>query len=307
MTVHLASYAVRSGLNLEVAAANVFGQNHQLYAGYPEPGRRERQPPVPILRLAVRSVLTVASLLLACRFVAAQGLTVASASDLQSALPAMVSQFEKETGQQVKLIFGSSGNFFTQIQNGAPFDVFLSADIDYPRRLEGSGQAERGSLYEYATGHIVLWTRHDSGIDVKRGLTVLTEARVRRVALANPEHAPYGRAAVAALRHERLYERVQGKLVLGENISQAAQFAQSGNAEVGVLALSLALSPALRSSGTYVEIPESWYPPIEQAAVVLASSRQKALARQFIEYLKRPASVRVLQSYGFAVSQTTTR
>src|ERR1700730_9012893 len=270
----------------------------------------QRQPSVPILMRAggsVRSVLTVACLLLGCRFVAAQGLTVAAASDLQSALPAMVSQFEKETGQQVKLIFGSSGNFFTQIQNGAPFDVFLSADIDYPRRLEGSGQAERGSLYEYATGHIVLWTRNDSGIDVKRGLTVLTEARVRRVAIANPEHAPYGRAAVAALRHEKLYERVRQKLVLGENISQAAQFAQTGSADVGLLALSLALSPALKSSGTYVDVPESWYRPIEQAAVALSSSRQKALARQFTNYLRKLGSVRLLQSYGFGVPQMTTR
>jgi molybdate transport system substrate-binding protein len=256
---------------------------------------------VPTLMRAGRSVLTVASLLLACRLVAAQGLTVAAASDLQSALPEMAAQFERETGQQVRLIFGSSGNFFTQAQNGAPFDAFLSADIDYPRRLEAAGRIEPGSLYEYATGHIVLWTRNDSGIDVKRGLTVLTEARVRRVAIANPEHAPYGRAAVAALRHEKLYERVRQKLVLGENISQAAQFAQTGSADVGLLALSLALSPALKNSGTYVDVPGSWYPPIEQAAVVLASSRQKALARQFIEYLKRPASVRVLQSYGFAV------
>ena len=160
---------------------------------------------------------------------------------------------------------------------------------------------EPGSLYEYATGHIVLWTRNDSGIDVKRGLTVLTEARVRRIAIANPEHAPYGRAAVGALRHEKLYERVRQKLVLGENISQAVQFAQSGSADVGLVALSLALSPALKNAGTYVDVPDSWYPPIEQAAVVLASSRQKALARQFIEYLKRAASVRVLQSYGFAV------
>ena len=256
---------------------------------------------------AGRSILAVVSLLLGCSFAAAQGLTVAAASDLQSALPAMASGFEKETGQQVKLIFGSSGNFFTQAQNGAPFDVFLSADIDYPRRLEESGQAERGSLYEYATGHIVLWTRTDSGIDLRRGLTVLSDARVRRVAIANPEHAPYGRAAVAALRHERLYERVQQKLVLGESISQAAQFAQSGSADVGVVALSLALSPALKSSGTYVEVPESWYPPIEQAAVVLASSRQKALARQFIDYLKTPESVRILQSYGFAVPRPTPR
>jgi len=226
---------------------------------------------------------------------------VAAASDLQSALPAIVAQFEKDTGQHVRLTFGSSGNFFAQIENGAPFDVFLSADVDYPRRLERSGQAERGSLYEYATGRLVLWTRTDSGIDVRRGLTVLSDARVRRIAIANPEHAPYGRAAVAALRHEGLHERIRGKFVLGENISQAAQFAQSGSADVGIVALSLALSPALKSSGTYIDIPEAWYPPIEQAAVILASSRHKALARRFIEYLKTPDGKRNLQSYGFAV------
>jgi molybdate transport system substrate-binding protein len=238
---------------------------------------------------------------------AAPTLIVAAASDLQAALPAIAAQFEKETGHKVTLTFGSSGNFFTQIQNGAPFDAFLSADIDYPRRLERAGLAERGSRYEYATGRIVLWTRNDSGIDLHGGLTVLTSANIRRVAIANPQHAPYGRAAVAALRHEQLYERVRGKFVLGENISQAAQFVQSGNAQVGVLALSLALAPALKNAGTYVEIPVSFHPPIAQAGVVLAMSPQKAVARQFIEFLKKPDSVRVLQSYGFVLPQTTAR
>ena len=265
------------------------------------------KPPVPLLMRTRCRVLTVAYLVLACRFASAQGLSVAAASDLQSALPAIATQFEKETGRQVRLTFGSSGNFFTQIQNGAPFDLLLSADIDYPRRLEGAGQAERGSLYKYATGRLVLWTRNDSRIDVRRGLTVLGDGSVRRVAIANPEHAPYGRAALAALRHERLYEQVKGKFVLGENISQAAQFAQSGAADAGLLALALALSPTLKSSGTYVDIPESWYPPIEQAAVVLGSSKQKALARQFVDYLKKPDSVRILLSFGFAVPQATVR
>jgi molybdate transport system substrate-binding protein len=250
---------------------------------------------------ALNGVFTLGCLLLACNVVCAQGLTVAAASDLQSALPAIVSGFENDTGQHVRLTYGSSGNFFTQIENGAPFDVFLSADIDYPRRLERSGEAERGSLYEYATGRLVLWTRRDSGIDVRRGLSVLADARVRRVAIANPEHAPYGRAAVAALRHEGQYERVRGKFVLGENISQAAQFAESGSADVGILALALALSSTLKSSGIYFDIPEAWYPPIRQAAVVITSSKQKNLARQFMDYLKRPDSVRILQSYGFAV------
>ncbi len=247
------------------------------------------------------AVLTIACSLLTCRVASGQGLTVAAASDLQSALPAIASQFEKETGERLRLTFGSSGNFFTQIQNGAPFDVFLSADIDYPRRLEASGHAERGSLYEYATGRLVLWTRKDSGIDLGRGLIVLADPRVRRIAIANPEHAPYGRAAVAALRHEGLYERVRQKFVRGENISQAAQFADSGSADVGLLALSLALAPALKSSGAYTDIPQSWHPPIEQGAIILTSSRQKVLARQFLDYLKKPDALRILQSYGFAV------
>jgi len=238
---------------------------------------------------------------------AAQPLTVAAASDLQAALPSIAAQFEKDAGAKVTVTFGSSGNFFTQIRNGAPFDVFLSADIDSPRRLERDGLAERGSLYEYATGRLVLWTRTDSGIDLRRGLPVVAESAVRRVALANPEHAPYGRAAVAALRHEALYERVKPKFVLGENISQAAQFAQTGNADVGLLALALALAPALKNSGAYVEIPAAFHPPIQQAVVVIAASRQKTLARQFVDVLKKAESVRILQAYGFAVPQAGSR
>jgi molybdate transport system substrate-binding protein len=253
------------------------------------------------MTVRIRAGIVALAWLLAGRGAFAQELTVAAASDLQSALPAIASQFEKDTGQHVRLTFGSSGNFSTQIENGAPFDVFLSADIDYPRRLVDAGLAERASLYEYAAGRLVLWTRTDSGVDVHRGLAVLADARVRRIAVANPDHAPYGRAAVAALRHEGLYDRAHEKFVQGENISQAAQFAQSGAADVGLLALALALSPALKNSGAYLEIPVSWYPAIQQAAVVIASSRQKALARRFIDYLKTPASGRILQSYGFVV------
>src|SRR6185295_1601038 len=140
------------------------------------------------MRRALVLGLTAACLGLGAGPAAAQNLTVAAASDLQSALPAVVSMFEKETGQKVTLTFGSSGNFFTQIQNGAPFDVFLSADIDYPKRQESSGLGERGSLYEYARGRIVLWTRGDSGIDVSRGLQSLSQSKVRRISIANPDH-----------------------------------------------------------------------------------------------------------------------
>jgi molybdate transport system substrate-binding protein len=237
----------------------------------------------------------------------AQDLSVAAASDLQSALPAIAAAFEKETGRKVAVTFGSSGNFFTQIQNGAPFDVFLSADVDYPNRLEASGHAVPGSVTRYATGRLVLWTRKDSGLDLRRGLRVVEDARVQHIALANPEHAPYGHAAVAALRHERLYEQVQKKFVLGENISQAAQFAQSGNAQVGLIALSLALSPALKSSGSHVDIPEAWYPPIEQAGALLTSSRRKPLARQFLEFMTAANTIRLLRSYGFAIPQAPAR
>src|SRR6185295_1960499 len=249
--------------------------------------------------------LLFAAVFLSASAAFAQDLTVAAASDLQAALPAVAAQFEKDTGHKITLTFGSSGNCYTQIQHGAPFDVFMSADIDYPKRLEQEGLAER--LYEYATGHIVLWTRKDSGIDLKGGLAVLADPKVRKIAIANPAHAPYGRAAVAALRHERLYERVSAKFVLGENISQTAQFAQSGNADVGIVALSLALGPALTAAGTYVEIPPAFHPPIEQAAVVVTKSARRDLARQFVDALKQPAVVKLLRQYGFATGQTAIR
>jgi molybdate transport system substrate-binding protein len=228
-------------------------------------------------------------------------LSIAAASDLQPVLPALAERFERQTGQAVRVSFGSSGNFFAQIENGAPFDLFFSADIDYPRRLDASGLTEAGTLVEYALGRIVLWTRNDTGLDLTRGLAVLTDARVHRIALANPEHAPYGRAAVAALRHERLYDQVRGKFVLGENISQAAQFAQSGNAEVGLIALSLARTSTMRESGHSHEIPPTWYPPLEQGAVVLRASRQKDAARQFLLFLQQPESRRTLEDAGFVV------
>ncbi len=231
--------------------------------------------------------------------VAAQDLRIAAASDLQAVFTVLASRFEQETRHPAGLTFGSSGHFFSQIQNGAPFDLFFSADIDYAARLEAGGLAEPGSLYRYALGRIVVWSRRDSGIDVRRGLAVLSDARVRRVAIANPEHAPYGRAAVAALRSANLYEKVRPKFVFGESISQAAQFIQSGNAEAGIIAFSLALAPALRDDGVYYEIPASLHPPIEQAVVVTRASGRKDVARQFIAFLKRPESIGLMREFGF--------
>jgi molybdate transport system substrate-binding protein len=249
----------------------------------------------------VRFLLALAALLAAGPARAQPPLRVAAASDLQSVLPALATRFERETGRAIEVSFGSSGNFYAQLQNGAPFDLFFSADVEYPKRLESSGLTTPGTLVEYANGRIVLWTRTDTGLNLNAGLSILAEPRVRRVAIANPEHAPYGRAAVAALRHEQLYDRVRSKFVLGENVSQAAQFVQSGNADAGIIALSLALGPAMQATGRYVEIPASHYPPIVQAAVVLRSSKSVETARRFLSFMQRPDSRRALEDAGFVV------
>lgn len=234
---------------------------------------------------------------------AAAQLTVAAAADLQVVLPAIADRYRQSTGQVLRITYGSSGNFVTQIQNGAPFDLFLSADTAYVERLVESGHARRGSVTPYATGRLVLWARKDRRLDVGRGLSVLTDPRVRRVAIANPEHAPYGRAALAALRHAGIAEAIRTKLVLGENIAQTAQFVQSGNADAGLIALSLALSPALLASGSYIDIPPSSFPPIRQAAVVVSRSRQAEAAGRFLAYLRQPDAVALLRASGFGVDE----
>jgi molybdate transport system substrate-binding protein len=246
------------------------------------------------------SLTLAATAFLSCVAVA-QEITVAAAADLQFAFQDVAARFQKETGKNVKLIFGSSGNFFAQIQNGAPFDLFFSADIDYPKRLEAAGLAEPGTLYRYATGKIVLWITNDSKLDLKRGLQVLLDPSIKKIAIANPEHAPYGRAAVAALRHENIYDQVSSKFVLGENISQTATFVVSGSADIGIVALSLTVAPSMKTKGRYFEIPADDYPPIEQAAVVIRSSQHKDIARQYLDFLKTPSLQELLRSYGFSV------
>jgi molybdate transport system substrate-binding protein len=246
------------------------------------------------------------AVLFAVQLTEAQEVTVAAAADLQFAFQDVAARFQKDTGKSVKLIFGSSGNFFTQIQNGAPFDVFFSADIDYPRKLETAGLAEPGTLYPYDTGKIVLWVPNESKLDLGKGLRVLLDPSIKKIAIANPEHAPYGRAAVAALKHENVYDKISGKFVLGENISQTASFVTSGSADIGIVALSLALAPTMKQKGRYIEVSADTYPPLEQAAVILKSSQQKALARQFIDYLKTSPMLELLRSYGFSVPAGST-
>ena len=182
---------------------------------------------------------------------AAQEITVAAAADLQFAMQDVAARYQKEAGKTVKVIYGSSGNFYQQIQNGAPFDVFFSANLDYAKKLEDAGLAEPGSFYPYAKGKIVIWVRNESKLDLNSGMKVFLNPSVKKIAVANPLHAPYGQAAVAAMQKENIYDQVKDKFVLGENISQTASFVVSGSADVGVVALALALSPNMKDKGRY--------------------------------------------------------
>jgi molybdate transport system substrate-binding protein len=230
----------------------------------------------------------------------AQTLRIAAASDLQFALPDLAAQYEKQSGVKLAITYGSSGNFFAQIQNGAPFDLFLSADVSYPHNLVVAQLADVSSLEVYAVGQLVLWIPPDSPLDPSGGLKILLDPRIQKIAIANPDYAPYGRAAVALLREAGLYDQLKLKLVFGENISQAAQFVQSGSAQAGLLAHSLTFSPAMKS-GKFWTIPTDKYPPVEQAAVLLTASSNKEAAISFLAFLKTPAARETLERYGFFV------
>jgi molybdate transport system substrate-binding protein len=227
--------------------------------------------------------------------------TIAAAADLIDAMNELIAQFKKASGCTARLSTGSSGNFLSQIENGAPFDVFFSADVEYPRKLEAEGLAVPGSVFIYGIGKIVLWVRNESRLDLNKGVAALRDPAVRKVAIANPQHAPYGRAAEEALRKAGVYDAVKDRLVLGENISQAAQFVESGNADAGILALSLAVSPGLREEGRYSKIPENLYAPIEQGAALLNASQNPQGARAFREFVKTPDAAAVFERYGFTV------
>jgi molybdate transport system substrate-binding protein len=254
--------------------------------------------------MSMRSVRLVAiGAWLLSQVCAAQEISVAAAADLQFAMQEVAARFQKETGKTVKLTYGSSGNFFQQLQNGAPFDVFFSANLDYAKQLEAGGLTVPGSYYEYAQGKIVLWVPNESKVDVSGGLQALLNPAIQKIAIANPQHAPYGQAAVAAMEKEKIYDKVKDKLVLGENISQTASFVMSGSADAGIVALALALSPNMKDKGRYKEIAADDYPAIRQACVILKSSKNQEMARQFVEFIKTAAIGDVLKSYGFEVGK----
>lgn len=244
---------------------------------------------------------------IACPDLRAQGqpVRVAAAADLKFAMQEISAQFERQTGTSVNVTYGSSGNFYSQIQSGAPFDLFFSADIDFPRKLEAAGVSEPGTLFEYAVGRIVIWTPADAKVDAsKDGWETLLNSAVQKIAIANPAHAPYGRAAVAALQKAMIYEQLKSKLVFGENISQAAQFVQSGSAQAGIIAKSIALSPAMKG-GKQWEISQEMYPPIEQGAILLKTAKNKTGALAFLEIVRSKTGREILEKYGFAIPGTS--
>lgn len=233
---------------------------------------------------------------------AGQEITVAAASDLSFAFKEITALFERTTGTHVKLSLGSSGNFFSQIQNGAPYDLYFSADSRYPQKLAESGHAVASSLYLYAVGRIVLWVPKLSPLQIEqRGLDALLDPTVKKIAIANPKHAPYGRAAVAAMEQSQIYERVKDKLVLGENVSQTAQFVESGAADVGIIALSLALAPPMQAAGRYQEIPAEAHPPLVQGAVLLTGAAHPVEAQTFLSFLQSTEGRAIMTRYGFVV------
>jgi molybdate transport system substrate-binding protein len=228
-------------------------------------------------------------------------LLIAAASDLRFALDELIAEFSKANPiTQPKPIYGSSGNFYAQIMNDAPFDLFLSADAAYPRQLIGAGKGKQEDFFLYAVGRLVVWVPKASPIKVEElGMKALIDPTVKKIAIANPEHAPYGRAAVAAMKRIGVYEQVASRLVLGENIAQTAQFVESGNAQIGIIAYSLAVAPKMKTNGRFWEVPLDVFPRLEQAGLVLTSAKNAEAAREFRKFMTSPGGQEILKKYGF--------
>ncbi|MGC9951624.1 MAG: molybdate ABC transporter substrate-binding protein [Bryobacteraceae bacterium] len=250
-----------------------------------------------------RTTLGVAALLsAACTTPPAAPLRIAAAADLRYALEDVAKAFRQQHGAvRIEPAYGSSGMFYAQLVNHAPFDLFLSADVQYPRKLSEQGLTLPGSDFNYADGRIVLWTGNASGVDLARlGMEALRQPAVHHIAIANPAHAPYGRAAEAALRTLGIYDAVKDKLVMGENISQTFQMAQSGAAEVGIVALSLAIAPSAAGQGHYWEVPRGAYPRIQQGGAIMKWTKNPEAAQAFRAFLLAPEGRAILKRYGFS-------
>lgn len=245
------------------------------------------------LRLFALALLLVAAPL------RAEQIHVAAAADLRFALDEIIALFAKShPGDSIQVSYGSSGKFYSQIRNGAPFDLFFSADSELPERLVQDSLAA-SAVEPYALGRIVVWR---AGSD-KQAPTLgdLARPEFRRIAIANPQHAPYGMRAVEALKAAQVWAAVESRVVYGENIAQTAQFVQSGNADVGIIALSLALAPAFASNGSYRLITADLHQPLHQGFVILKRAAGKPLARQFAGFFADPGVRQIMSRYGFSL------
>lgn len=246
----------------------------------------------------LRPLLLACSLLIA-PVAHAEKVTVAAAADLKFAMDEIVATFKKANpADEVDVIYGSSGKFHTQIQQGAPYDLYFSADIGFPRELAKAGLAA-SDVKPYALGRIVLWS---SSLDAsKMTLDSLADPKITHIAIANPKHAPYGKRAEEALRAAGLWERVEPKLVYGENIAHTAQFVQTGNAQVGIIALALAVNPELAGKGAYWLIPDKLHAPLEQGYIITKRAEGNALAKRFADYIGSKPARSVMTKYGFVL------
>jgi molybdate transport system substrate-binding protein len=221
-------------------------------------------------------------------------LTVAAASDLAPVFEELGRQFESATKTKVVFVFGSTGMITRQIENGAPFDLFAAANVSYIDQLDQKGLIIPDSKVVYARGRITLWTANESPIRFQ-GIADLAQPEVQRIAIANPDHAPYGLAAKQALQSAGVWERVQPKLVYGDNIQQTLQYAQTGNVEVAIVALSLSIP----SNGRWTLIPEELHQPIDQGLAIMKSTNNEQAARAFAAFISSPQGKAIMKKYGF--------
>lgn len=238
--------------------------------------------------LALCTVVAAVTLPCSAQQAAPHEIHVLAAADLQPVLPALAAQFEHESGIKIVASYGSSATLATQIENGAPADLFLAADYSFPEQIVAANLADSPAPVPYARGALVLWARKDSPLQPLTQNT-LREGKFSTLAIANPEHAPYGRAAVAALTWMKLYDPLKPKIVQAENITQTAQFVESGNAQLGMISLTSASTPHLQQIGSFIRIPTQTYPEIRQCAVVMLKSQHAADAHHFLDWLRSPA------------------
>ena len=225
---------------------------------------------------------------------------MAAASDLKFAFEELLAEFRRNHPKiEVVTTFGSSGNFYTQLSSKAPFDMFFSADLDYPRKLIDQGDAVKETLFEYAIGHIGIWVRNDSPLDIDQGIDVLKDPSIVKIAIANPRFAPYGRAAEAALKHFEIYDAIQDRLVLGDNIAQTAQFIETGAADIGIIAASLASASPLKNKGRFRSLPTDSHPALRQGGVIMTWARDRSASDSLRTFVISDPGKTILRNYGF--------